>query len=81
VFSFSIVFWECLTREDPYATLQPFQVVLAVGTQGLRPPIPEGTAPKVVELLKTCWHEDPSRRPSFDDIILMLNMITSLVEQ
>ncbi len=32
-----IVLWEVLTREDPYSGMPPFQVVLAVGTKGLRP--------------------------------------------
>ena len=37
VYSFAIVIWECLTREDPFAGLPPFHVVYSVGTKGARP--------------------------------------------
>jgi len=33
VYSYGIVLWECVTREDPYVGMPPFQVVLAVGNK------------------------------------------------
>jgi serine/threonine protein kinase len=39
VYSFAIVVWECLTREDPFAGMPPFHVVFVVGTQNARPEV------------------------------------------
>jgi len=72
VYSFGIVLWECITREDPFAGMPPFQIVLAVGTKGLRPQIPTKCPPNWLKLITDCWAEDPKTRPSFDDIMQRL---------
>lgn len=64
--------WECVTRQDPYSGMPPFQVVLAVGSNGLRPPISDDFPPKWKLLTTDCWDEDPNARPSFDDIMVRL---------
>ena len=44
-----------------------------------RPALPEqeseGVPPGVLALVKQCWTEQPSERPSFDDIIKSLKVI------
>ena len=72
VYSFGIVMWECMTREDPFAGMPPFHVVFAVGTQGARPEIPTGEAwpQELVLLMQSCWHEEPEQRPIFDGEII-----------
>jgi len=77
VYSFGIVLWECMTREDPYYGMPPFQVVLAVGTKGMRPTIPIDCPLKWKELITSCWSEDPNFRPSFDDIVVLLEDMAS----
>jgi len=72
VYSFAIVLWEMVTREDPYKGIAPFQVVLAVGTQGARPPLPVNGNPKWLELIQRCWAEDFNTRPSFEELIDIL---------
>ncbi|XP_057841092.1 serine/threonine-protein kinase STY8 isoform X1 [Cryptomeria japonica] len=80
VFSFAIVLWELLTAKLPYDSLTPLQAALGV-RQGLRPPIPENTHPKVAAILEQCWHEDPTKRPSFSEITIMLEKILKEVGQ
>lgn len=47
--------------------------------QGLRPKIPKKTHPSVKGLLERCWHQDPEKRPIFEEIIDMLQQIMNEV--
>ena len=40
--------------------------------QQKRPPLPEETPQELVFIVQSCWVEDPSMRPSFSQIIRML---------
>ncbi|KAK7283439.1 hypothetical protein RIF29_12955 [Crotalaria pallida] len=81
VFSFGIVLWELLTRKLPYEHLSPLQAAVGVVQKGLRPEIPEHTHPMLVELLHRCWHQDPSLRPNFSEILEFLLHVTKTVYQ
>jgi hypothetical protein len=72
------VVWECASRQDPFAGLPPFQVVFAVGNNGLRPEVPENCPKRIANLMRRCWHEDPNMRPPFDVVVsLLLKMQTT----
>lgn len=36
---------------------------------------PEGTPDPIAQLMKMCWHPQPSKRPSFNNIYKILKMI------
>ncbi|CAI5472952.1 unnamed protein product [Closterium sp. Yama58-4] len=40
--------------------------------QGLRPPIPKGTHPRLAELMVRCWHTNPNERPEFSAVLRLL---------
>ncbi|CAI0381314.1 unnamed protein product [Linum tenue] len=79
VFSFGIVLWELLTGELPYAYLTPLQAAVGVVQKCLRPTIPKQTQPRLAELLEKCWKQDPTQRPSFCEIIDILQKIAKEV--
>lgn len=47
----------------------------AVCFQDQRPPVPDDLLPSLAELIKLCWHKSAETRPSFSEIITMLNSI------
>ncbi|XP_041012334.1 serine/threonine-protein kinase STY46 isoform X2 [Juglans microcarpa x Juglans regia] len=79
VFSFGIVLWELLTGKLPYEYLTPLQAAVGVVQKGLRPTIPKNTHPKLVELLLSCWQQDPALRPDFSEIIEILQQTANEV--
>uniref|UniRef100_A0AAQ4S2J2 Guanylate cyclase n=1 Tax=Gasterosteus aculeatus aculeatus TaxID=481459 RepID=A0AAQ4S2J2_GASAC len=76
VFSFSIIIQEVISRSLPYAMMDmPSQVdrlrfLLLIHPPPLcRPLVSLDEAPaECLSLMNECWNEDPSMRPSFDDI-------------
>jgi len=74
VFSYGVVLWELVTREDPYQGMPTFQIVIAVGQHKMRPLIPAtATVPSAFsQLMADCWNEDPNLRPPFSEIVSRL---------
>jgi len=72
VYSFAICLWEMCTRDRPYEGTPPYQIVILVATQGLRPELnhPGFDIMKGFKtLIRLCWDEDPNKRPVFVDLI------------
>ena len=69
VYSFAIMMWELLTLQQPFTGMTQDQIVMAVIEHQARPAIPpQFGPPQLVQLIKSCWAEDPSERPSFEQI-------------
>uniref|UniRef100_A0A0E0I0I1 Protein kinase domain-containing protein n=1 Tax=Oryza nivara TaxID=4536 RepID=A0A0E0I0I1_ORYNI len=79
VFSFGIVIWELLTGKLPYEDMTPLQAAVAVVQKDLRPIIPADTHPMLAGLLQKCWQKDPALRPTFSEILDILNSIKEAV--
>jgi len=77
VYSFGILLWETCSRQPPFLGLQPMQVAMGVYQKNLRPPIPERCPPTYVSLMQSCWDANPSRRPSFIEVINVLRSVGS----
>eukprot|EP01126_Amoeba_proteus_P040016 TRINITY_DN4246_c0_g1_i10.p1 TRINITY_DN4246_c0_g1~~TRINITY_DN4246_c0_g1_i10.p1 ORF type:complete len:519 (+),score=93.58 TRINITY_DN4246_c0_g1_i10:80-1636(+) len=78
VYSFAIVVWQVLEWDtDPFAeylAMGSLQALIdAVCVNMERPPISEGTHPSLVRFMELAWHQDPDSRPSFPQILNMID--------
>ena len=65
VWSFGVIMWEMYNPSElPYKGMNNLQVAVGVN-QDLRLPIPEVYTPTVAKIMKACWQQSPSKRPSF----------------
>jgi serine/threonine protein kinase len=78
IYSFGILLWELTACKTPYfdqkfrpGTPGLIDVYQHVVAKGKRPHVEEeGTwPPKLKELIERCWDADPTKRPSFQDIL------------
>ncbi|AVK75014.1 serine-threonine kinase [Pandoravirus quercus] len=77
VYSFGIILWEVLTREQPYAGMSPAAIAVAVIRDDARPRMPDdlpAAHPQAyVDLVNDCWHRDPTVRPTFMEVMTRLS--------
>ncbi|KAI3741149.1 hypothetical protein L1987_58816 [Smallanthus sonchifolius] len=73
VFSFGMVVWEMVAGEAAYAALSPVQAAVGIAACGLRPDIPKHCPQHLASLMNKCWHNSPSKRPPFSEILLLLS--------
>ncbi|OIW04384.1 hypothetical protein TanjilG_32576 [Lupinus angustifolius] len=72
VYSYGMVIWEMVTGEAAYSALSPVQAAVGIAACGLRPEIPKDCPQTLKYLMTKCWHNTPSKRPHFSDILAML---------
>lgn len=84
IYSVGIILYEIYARKNPYEGEDFRETLRKVCNRRVnkRPDIPVTTPPKVVDLMKRCWHRDPAFRP--DARVLdatLMDMNTRDVEQ
>jgi len=72
MWSFSIVLWEMVTHEIPFVDLSPMQIGIQVAHENLRVRIPNGITPNMAEVIRICMKDEPSKRPTFEQIVPIL---------
>lgn len=75
VYSFALLSWQIITREDPFANQSQIEAAGMVALENARPPFPAGTPEEIVSLIKMCWDRDASRRWKFDKISSVLTQL------
>lgn len=74
VYSYAMIFYYLLRSTPPWAGLSGLDAVTKAAVDGERPLIPRNVDERLSTLLKQCWDEDPKSRPSFERIIVCLNV-------
>ncbi|KAK5606031.1 hypothetical protein CRENBAI_001746 [Crenichthys baileyi] len=70
VYSFAIVVWVILTEKEPYENARSDDHISQCVRHGDRPSmesIPEDTPAEIIDLMKSCWVQNPVQRPTFKE--------------
>merc|ERR1712100_554497 len=73
VFSYGMIMWELLTREDIWQSENWDYRVEERVIRGERPPIPSSADREYSDLMCRCWSGLPALRPTFDEIARALD--------
>ncbi|XP_053925263.1 mitogen-activated protein kinase kinase kinase 20 isoform X1 [Cuculus canorus] len=76
-YSYGVVLWEMLTREVPFKGLEGLQVAWLVVEKNERLTIPSSCPRSFAELMHQCWDADSKKRPSFKQIISILESMSN----
>jgi len=69
-YAYGCLLWECVTGRQPWEECTNImQVVMAVGCERRRPPIPSACPPALAKLIRECWRHNAALRPGFDEIL------------
>ena len=75
VWSYGVVLWEMYhPNENPYDNIKDAAKLVVNLTRGLRLEIPADYPSIVERIMKACWQEEPTKRPSF---VLIAQLLTS----
>ncbi len=75
VYGLGLILWEMTSATKPFEGYTMTEVYEAVG-QGQRPEIPEEISSDVKSLIRQCWSQDPTLRPSCKAILDILNKLS-----
>ena len=77
VYSFGIIIWELYARAQPYKGMSVSQIINYVCNEKGRPNcdliVKEDMPKGLFELMTKCWDKNPSSRPTFEEILEILN--------
>jgi serine/threonine protein kinase len=80
IYSFAIIVWEVIAWNEPFPTLSSKQVMRQGALQHLRPTIPIDCPGALAALVSMCWKREPSERPTFTNILELLEAIGDQVD-
>ena len=80
VYSFAVVLWQLVTRDEPFHHQSQVDAAAAVALENARPPFPENTPPAIAKLIQTCWSREPNERLSFDEIVEELQEMEKVLD-
>lgn len=75
VFSFGIILWEVLAREQPFKDIELTFSILWNVHKGNRPPLIEGCPRPIEDLMTSCWAKNPIERPGMDYVVEVMTQL------
>ena len=80
VWSFGVIMWEMMNPEElPYTDLTNMDVIIGVCMGSLSLDIPGSYPSSSASVMKACLQHEPSKRPTFSQIALLLSVTLELV--
>jgi hypothetical protein len=83
VYSFGVIMWELITREQPYRGMDAAAIAVGVIRDALRPIDIEVQGqtiqwnPDFEAIMTQCWHQDATLRPSFLEVMSRLSALST----
>jgi serine/threonine protein kinase len=68
IYSFGMIMWELMVGRRPFWDRNHNIDLIIEICDGLRPPIVTNAPDGYIDLMKECWHSDPEKRPTADEI-------------
>ncbi|KAG2498680.1 hypothetical protein HYH03_003424 [Edaphochlamys debaryana] len=85
IYALGVILWEMLAGQPPWQGLTLLQMAVEVGVKGRRPPLQglqrERCPERIIMLLKSCWEEDPLRRPAASEVAKHLLLVQEDLRQ
>ena len=75
VYSFALVLWQMVTSKVPFRKASKEEYYEHVVRGGIRPPVHPAWPADFIKLLQASWDPSPRFRPSFDEILRVLDYI------
>jgi len=75
VYSVGVIFWELLTKQQIFSEVKFLSLIEKLVLEGKRPDIPGDCIPSYQHLIEQCWAQKPEDRPSFSQVVLMIQKI------
>ncbi|GBG89182.1 hypothetical protein CBR_g48889 [Chara braunii] len=77
VYSFGVLLNELVTGVPPYIDKQltPVQIANGVADGWLRPAVSKSMQSDLLELISSCWSQDPQKRPNFSEAVSVLKAV------
>ncbi|VDO37586.1 unnamed protein product [Haemonchus placei] len=75
VYSYGVVLWELVTREQPYKNINQMAIIYGVGSNNLSLPIPDSAPDGLKMLMRQCWSTTPRNRPSFTQCLKYMDIL------
>lgn len=69
VFSWGIILWEVLTRQQPFKEYSLSFAILWQVSKGTRPAFIENCPKPIENLMVDCWDSDPDKRPTMEQVV------------
>ena len=68
VYSFAMLLYEVVAGRVPFGDDNFEFFVEQRVTNGDRPSLPDTVPASFAKLIRSCWHADPTKRPSFEEV-------------
>ncbi|RIA93844.1 kinase-like domain-containing protein [Glomus cerebriforme] len=77
IYSFGIIMWELSSFKPPFHDKAHDVKLIMELCGGCRPDIINGTPNAYVSLMKRCWHSDPAKRPTAEELVYLIKELSS----